>query len=172
MSYNQIFYAKRNNKIVACKFESLHFWYDSFAEKQVEAYPYARTSYTLKFADGHEENGYHKGFPSISNTIDDCLSNVFIPKPSSTITDEIFTECLGFVPEVIEHKSILGTVKNYYAWMWNGYEPVYKPIGSMDGGACRSTCWYNALTRKFENRKWYQSREECAKDNSIEVVNF
>ena len=174
IDYNSVFYVKRNGKVIACKFESLNFWYNSTAWSSLhETFNSCRVSYWLTLADGSHESGYHCGFPNVSATIDDCLNGVYVERPPKYLTPEMLAETIGFVPETKDSKVICGPAYKYYeAWMWNGYEPVLKPIGSMDGGACRSECWYNALTRTFENRKWYATRELCARDNAIEVINF
>lgn len=175
MDYNKIFYVKRSGKVIACKFEELYFWYDRTAESEhYSPLDSCRVSYCLKLADGSNEMGYCCGFPKLSATVDDCLNNVYVEQPPKYLTPEILKEAIGFVPE-IERGVIQGLgcrYAHYKAWMWNGYEPELKCIGYGDGAACRSECWYNALTRKFKCRKWYATREECAKDNSIEVINF
>lgn len=174
MNYNKVFYVKRNGKVVACKFKSLHFWFGAMIYNQPNPSFNNRknTSYTLILADGTEEHGYHEYLPTMAESIDDCLNGIWIDRQAE-LTDEICEKALGFVPDKVQVINQIGpNYMNYMAWMWDGYKAVYKPIGSMDGGACRSNAWYNALTQTFEMRKHYKTEKECVDDNTIKAITF
>jgi hypothetical protein len=173
MNYNKTFYVKRNGNVIACKFKKLYFWFNSTFHTKTDKWDHASVSYTLLLADGKEESGYCSGsFGNIAETIENCLNEVWIEK-FINLTDEVCEKALGFVPDKVLTNAICGPkYYTYYAWVWDGYKAVYVPLGSKDGGACRSTAWYDALTQKFEMRKHYKTEKECVDDNKIKVITF
>lgn len=173
MNYNKTFYVKRNGNVIACKFEKLYFWFSSTIFHSAEINKQGeQSSWVLKLANGTEESGYHQWLPKVAETIENCLNEVWIDRTIS-LTDEMCEKALGFVPDIItKHNQWGHKISDYYAWVWDGYKAVYVPLGSMDGGSCRSTAWYNALTQKFEMRKHYKTEKECVDDNKIKVITF
>ena len=158
---SDIFFVKEGDKAVACKFAEFEFYWPSFSGRMMlsklgivtaEGKRYTKGVYPIQlYAHPEEIVG---GEPYILSVGDCCFLNIDI------VVEKTGIEIPNFIDG--EHYAI--------AYKWDGFKPV----------ECRLGVYYDVLRREVRCRvsesnhdvKFYLTREECAKDNTMKVVLF
>lgn len=161
---NDVIFTRRYGKVVATKLLEI---------KNTANGAGCATKYRFKLANGEEENIFLRcGYTDYPHarfyyTIEDCIRDINRIPFNIIELNEIFKGSYGFTTQ--RHSSGMSTF-GLTNWKWDGFQPIkvhvnhfnYELRYDHDG-------WTISYTGKD---MLYLTREQCAKDNAVEVVMF
>ena len=170
-----IFYERRNGIVTAVKV--LSFIYGGQGDKAND------TSYvTLLYPTGEKETRYlYRGSacrathpsPLLFKTIEDCISG----EDSDAISFGYITDGeLSMLCGMKAYKCWTDFGFQYFAvkkWEWDGFRPVERNFSLSNYIFIKDEDGYHAVLKdSCKDRKLYDTREECAADNLVQVMTF